>query len=250
MTTSINEVPNNQVLIGNIVSRKFSKYISDDLNIEESFYDIADSIVNYMNSLSLDKRGIAITGDYHQRVWDVISTRSEGAKQTVFSNMQLFNQMVISMIKPQSSLILVPDQYLITVAALDSVGSELTFLNDQSLFNFENFVITNDAYPFSGNYSVIDYQDLIEESFSEKYDFIFTGSIALYGEIGLLDVLVNSLNSGGCLIVGDSGSMAEIYQTIDYIMMGDKYHDALQELDGTYKYHIPFGIGFDIIIKK
>lgn len=250
MTINIKEVPNNQVLIGNLTARKLSKFISDDLNIEETFFDIADSIVNYINSLPLDKRAVAITGDYHQRVWEVIATKSEGAKETVFNNMQLFNQIIISAIRPSSSLILVPDQYLITVAALDHMGSTLTFPNDQGLFNFENFVITNQSYPFSGNYSVLDYQDMINPDFSEKYDFIFTGSIALYAEIELLNILVNSLNPGGCMVVGDSALMAEIYQDLNYMAFGDMYHDALKELENVYAYHIPFGIGFDIIVKK
>lgn len=249
MSIKINEVPNNQVLISNIASRKFSKYISDDVLLEEVFYDIATNINSYMNSLNLDKRALSISADYHQIVWQIISTTDPVMKQTVFNNMQLVNQMIISILKPQHSLILVPDQYLITVAALDAMGSSLTFVNDQSLFNFENFVLSNTEYPFSRDYFSIDYQDLIDESFNEKYDFIFTGSIALYADTDLLNIMVNSLNQGGCMIVADSSLMAEMYKSIAYVNYGDPYHDLLCELENVYRYHIPFGIGFDVIVK-
>lgn len=241
---------NNAVLIGNVFSRNNSRDISDELSLEETYYEIASDIRNHINSSSVDKRVIAISANYHPKVWEAISATAPGTKQTVYNNMQLFNQIVISLVKPSSSLVLIPDQYMLTVAALNHIGSSLTFVNDQSLYNFENFVLENSQYPFNSTYNVVDYQDLIDENFSEKFDFIFAGAISFNSDIDLLYSLVDSLNSGGCLLIGNTSNMSEVYYSQISINVGTYLHRAINSIENVYTYHIPFGIGFDIIVKK
>lgn len=246
----MHSIQNNTVLIGNVFSRNNSKYISDSLVSEETYLEIASQISERVRHSSVDRRIIAISTNYHPKVWDAISTNAPGTKQTVHNNMQLFNQMIISLIKPSSSLILIPDQYMLTVSALDYLGSSLTFVNDQSLYNFENYVVNNPGYSFDSEYTVVDYKDLISEDFSHKYDFIFAGAISFESDIDLLKILVNSLNPGGCLLVGNSANMSDVYYVQLPVNIGTHLHRAILELENVYNFHIPFGIGFDAIVKK
>ena len=246
----MHSIHNNAVLTGNVFSRNNSKYISDLLVSEDIYFEIASEIREHIKSLPIDRRIVAISSNYHPKVWDAISADAPGIKQTVHNNMQLFNQMIISLLRPSSSLVLIPDQYMLTVSALDHVGSSLTFINDQSLYNFENFIINNSNYTFNSEYTVIDYQDLINEQFSEKYDFIFAGAISFECDIHLLKVLVDSLNPGGCLLIGNTANMSDVYYVQLPINVSTYLHRAINDLEDVYNFHIPFGIGFDAIIKK
>lgn len=244
------EIIDDEFLVSNYRAVEYSKYILESSSELENYLDIADQIKSYMTTLTIDRRAIAISTDYHCHLWDFFSSRVTGFKESVYVGLNHFSQLISNVLRPSTALVSFPDHNSTLVKSLNSIGCSLYFLNSQSLFNFENFVVNHESFDQDISYGTISYQDLLaEQNVLSDLDLIVSGSIDFTSEPTLLEKYISMLRSGGVLYIGETSDFGNVSKDVRQNRMS-QLHDAIKLNNNIYNYYIPFGIGFDIIIKK
>lgn len=244
------EIIDDEFLISNYRAVQYSSYINDKENSQQIRLEISKKINDFIHSLPLDRRAIAISTDYHCHLWDFLSSTTTGFQESVFVGLNHFSQLVTSILRPTKALVSFPDHNLNLVEALHSLNCQIFLLNSPSLFNFENFALTHEGYTQDISYTVLDYQDLLTDAETvTDLDLIVSGSIDFTSEPYLLDKYIEMLSSGGVLYIGETSNFGKVSADLGLNRMSD-LHDAISRNENIYHFYIPFGIGFDIIVKK
>jgi len=243
----MDKILGNKFLIANALTYEFSKNSSQALDY--NFFTVHDDIVRSINadwtSRNLDRRSVAVGSDYYLHVWDLLAGKVAGWKEMVYICLGLYSQMLTDLIQPTTALIAVPDRSFDLVLDLNRKGVALTFLNNDCLQAFESHVLTHPDYNFTGDYTVIEVEEL--EAMSEpQFDFVCMPSPDLTINADLIDKTIDVTNSGGAIIIAAANEMMRLYSPDYYIEPLFDLYEALDDRTDITSYHIPHAIGFQI----
>ena len=247
----MDKILGNKFLIANALTYEFSKNSSQALDYD--FFAVYDDIVRAVNtdwtSRSLDRRSIAVGTDYYLHVWDLLSGKVSGWKEMVYISTGIYSQMVVDLVKPTTALVASPDRNFDFVADLNRKGVALTFLNNDCLQAFEAHVLTHPEYPFTGDYTVIEVEEL-EAMTEPQFDLVHMHSPDLTINPDLVDKIVDVTNSGGAIYIPVANEMMRLYSPDYYIEPLYDMYEALDDRTDITSYHIPHAIGFQILVKQ
>jgi hypothetical protein len=246
----MSEAFKNKTVLMDIITKEVSKNSSSGLNYdyEEVIADASSAIANYKSSISVDKRVVAVGADLYIHLWEPWSALLDGWKERMFISAGLYAQMVLDIGKPTSTLFTTPDRHFDTVALCAERGMEIYFLNNDSLFNFENFIRDLPSYPFNFNYNVIEFSDFIEDT-SLSFDFIQMFSSDFVLDNDLIDAFVDRISSGGFGYISATNEETRLYSEDYFIEPISHILDALNAKDEVSTYHIPNAHGCQVIVK-
>lgn len=240
----------NRFLLISTVTKELTMNASSSLDYDywEVMSDASKAISNYYDSINLDRRVMAVGSEVRIHVWDIMSGNLDGWKEHIFVSSGVYAQMIFDMTPPTKALIFEPDRQYDMVAYLASIGCELTFVNNECLFLFENFVRDLPSYPFSFSYNTIDRNDIPDASM--EFNFVNVPINELVIDELMMDDIISSMSTGGVLYVPHANQSGRMYSEDYYIEPVTRvYEDILLRNDIT-SYHIPSAIGFQISIKK
>lgn len=246
----MNQVLGNRYLISNVLARNLSVDLIDKLGIDyETIYtDFANAAKAFNDTLTYDRRAIATGADPTLYVEDVFATTSSEWFDSLYVYLEHYLQMFYQIKKPKKILVHSPSTSFGLVAVAANDGCELSFVNNKYLYNFENFILKNDDYPFNTSYNVYDIQD-IENLEEETFDMITFTSVDILINDVLQEKLVKALNKGGIMI---------IFSINDYTLFYDQeYHInpvmnlfSITDNPDINLYHMTNNYGYNIIIKN
>jgi hypothetical protein len=219
---------------------KLIKYI--DIESVKDSISKSKKINNYLKTLSLDKRKIAVGMDFLIWYFDVFSEDSHfwnvNPAYYYAANTHEFGFLTA---KPETSLMTLP-AFNTGLANLMNKRSKLTMLNNYQLDLFEQFIKTDEWH-----YDTITMQE-IETNQGPTYDFI---CMSLHDVIHNPSVAVkffDRLNKNGTLMMLYTG-MDSLYQ--DESIFTDIYevHQVLKDIDNSAVYHNPTGAAVTYAVK-
>jgi hypothetical protein len=219
---------------------KLIKYI--DIESVKDSISKSKKINNYLKTLSLDKRKIAVGMDFLIWYFDVFSEDSHfwnvNPAYYYAANTHEFGFLTA---KPETSLMTLP-AFNTGLANLMNKRSKLTMLNNYQLDLFEQFIKTDEWH-----YDTITMQE-IETNQGPTYDFI---CMSLHDVIHNPSVAVkffDRLNKNGTLMMLYTG-MDSLYQ--DESIFTDIYevHQVLKDIDNSADYHTPTGAAVTYAVK-
>ena len=247
----MDKILGNKFLLASLISSELTRDLSDNLeyNYDSAYDDINTSIKEYYNSMTLDRRAIAIGTDGHMLSHELFNNPQIGWKQSLYLCTDYFSLMMANVKKPKNALINGPDKNFTLVAALATMGCKLTFLNNKYLNNFELFVLNNPEYPFDIEYEVIEQEDIHGYS-GLKFDFMTLGAGVLLFDDELINSHIDALEVGGVIHLINTNDNSEIYGENYAHCPSYRLFEVIDDYPNITTYHVPFGIGHNFIIKN
>ena len=247
----MDKILGNRFLIANALTYEFSKNSSQALDYD--FFSFHDDIVHAVSadwvSKNLDRRSIAAGTDPYLHMWDILGGKVSGWKEMIYISTGMYAQMVGDLIKPTSALIATPDRTFDFVSDLNRKGCALTFLNNDCLQAFEAHVLTHPEYRFTGDYTVIEVEEL-EAMTEPQFDLVYMPSPDLTLNPILVDKVVDITNSGGAIFISFANENMRMYSPDYYLEPLYDMYEALDARTDITSYHIPHAIGFQILVKQ
>jgi hypothetical protein len=247
----MDEILGNRFLLASLVTVELTKDISKTLpyNYDTAFNDIHNSIREYYNSMTLDKRAVAVGTDGYLMTHELFDNPAIGWKQVLYMGCDYFALLLANISKPQRALIHGPDVHFNLVATLHSMGCELTFVNNKYLNNFEKFALNNSEYPFEMQYDVMEYFDIYELN-QPTFDMVVFPGISLIRDMDLFNPLIDSLTPGGILQIPYTNDNSQLYGEDYAIQPSYQLLEIIDYRSDITSYHIPYGNGHNTIIKN
>jgi hypothetical protein len=219
---------------------KLIKYV--DIESVEDSISKSKKINNYLKTLSLDKRKIAVGMDFLIWYFDVFSEDSHfwnvNPAYYYAANTHEFGFLTAN---PETSLMTLP-AFNTGLANLMNKRSKLTMLNNYQLDLFEQFIKTDEW-----DYETITMQE-IEAGQGPTYDFICMSLHDVIHDPNIAVNFFNRLNKNGTLMMLYTG-MDSLYQ--DESIFTDIYqvHQVLKNIDNSAVYHNPTGAAVTYAVK-
>jgi hypothetical protein len=246
----MDQVLGNRYLISNVLARNLSVDLIDRLEIDyETIYsDFANAAKAFNDTLTYDKRAIATGADPTLYVEDVFATTSSEWFDNLYVYLEHYSQMFYQIKKPKKILVHAPSASFGLVAAAANDGCELSFVNNKYLYNFENFILKNNDYPFNSSYNVYDLQD-IENLEEETFDMITFSSVDILINDILQEKLIKALNKGGIMIIFSINDGTLFYDQ-EYHINPIMNLFSITDNQDINLYHMTNNYGYNIIIKN
>lgn len=226
-------------------------------NIEEivKFYQVENAqdmvdrtaaIKQYLDTLSIDKRRIAI-GMFDILIWyfDMFSSETTMWNQN-FSSTYGGSQYELSFLtkNPTTSLMSFP-AWNTGLAKLMDEKSDLTIINGYQLDLFETFCKKESE---TWAYNTVSRQE-VEAGIAGSYDYIAINSYDVIHDPSLVVSFFNMLNAGGVLVIGHANNSGHLYEDGAEYIPQYELHQNLKELNNSLVYHDYSVMGTTIAIK-
>lgn len=219
---------------------KLIKYI-DIESVEDSIAK-SKKINNYLKTLSLDKRKIAVGMDFLIWYFDVFSEDSHfwnvNPAYYYAANTHEFGFLTAN---PETSLMTLP-AFNTGLANLMNKRSKLTMLNNYQLDLFEQFIKTDEWH-----YDTVTMQE-IEANQGPTYDFICMSLHDVIHDPSIAVKFFNRLNKNGTLMMLYTG-MDSLYQDESIFTEIYQVHQVLKDIDNSAVYHNPTGAAVTYAVK-
>ena len=219
---------------------KLIKYI-DIESVEDSIAK-SKKINNYLKTLSLDKRKIAVGMDFLIWYFDVFSEDSHfwnvNPAYYYAANTHEFGFLTA---KPETSLMTLP-AFNTGLANLMNKRSKLTMLNNYQLDLFEQFIKTDEWH-----YDTVTMQE-IEANQGPTYDFICMSLHDVIHDPSIAVKFFDRLNKNGTLMMLYTG-MDSLYQDESIFTEIYQVHQVLKDIDNSAVYHNPTGAAVTYAVK-
>ena len=219
---------------------KLIKYI-DIESVEDSIAK-SKKINNYLKTLSLDKRKIAVGMDFLIWYFDVFSEDSHfwnvNPAYYYAANTHEFGFLTAN---PETSLMTLP-AFNTGLANLMNKRSKLTMLNNYQLDLFEQFIKTDEWH-----YDTVTMQE-IEANQGPTYDFICMSLHDVIHDPSIAVKFFNRLNKNGTLMMLYTG-MDFLYQDESIFTEIYQVHQVLKDIDNSAVYHNPTGAAVTYAVK-
>ena len=111
-----------------------------------------------------------------------------------------------------------------------------------------HLVLNTPEYPFNINYSVYEYSDIHNQN-SPIFDFVTVPGSCLTLDDDLLHSLVDCLLPGGIIHIHNTNSNSRIYGEEYEMQPTYPIFSIIDDFPQLTSYHIPYGIGHNILIK-
>ena len=219
---------------------KLIKYI-DIESVEDSIAK-SKKINNYLKTLSLDKRKIAVGMDFLIWYFDVFSEDSHfwnvNPAYYYAANTHEFGFLTAN---PETSLMTLP-AFNTGLANLMNKRSKLTMLNNYQLDLFEQFIKTDEWH-----YDTVTMQE-IEANQGPTYDFICMSLHDVIHDPSIAVKFFDRLNKNGTLMMLYTG-MDSLYQDESIFTEIYQVHQVLKDIDNSAVYHNPTGAAVTYAVK-
>jgi len=219
---------------------KLIKYI-DIESVEDSIIK-SKKISEYLESLSIDKRKIAVGMDFMIWYFDVFSkdTHFWNTNPAYFyaANTHEFGFLTA---KPKTTLMTLPS-FNTGLLNLMAKRSELTLLNNYQLHLFENFIHKKDF-----DYKTLLMQE-IENGTEKKYDFICMSIHDVIHDPALVVKFFDCLTEGGTLMMLYTGT-DQLYKKESIFTDFFEVHQNLINIKNSSVYHNPTGAAVTYAVK-
>lgn len=247
----MDKILGNKFLIANALTYEFSKNSSQALDYD--YFTVHDDICRSVQldwqSRHLDRRAVAVGADYYLHIWDLLAGKVAGWREMVYIVQGLYSQMLADLIQPTTALIAIPDRSFDLVLDLNRKGVALTFLNNDCLRTFEEHILTHPDYHFTGDYTVIEVEEL-EAMTEPQFDLVCVPSPDLIINADLIGSTIDATNSGGVIMIGACNEGMRLYSPDYYIEPVYDMYEALETRTDITSYHIPHATGFHIVVKQ
>lgn len=212
--------------------------------------DVSRSVSEFISSANLDRRVIATGAEPRINLWDILSADVNGWKDHMQLAMGTYAEMLIDIMNPSDVLIAEADAYFNVSALLASKGANLTFVNNEALYYFENFVRDAASYTPSYSYNTVDASDIVGVDFAATYDMIIVPTYFVINDDELLNRYIDRLNPGGVLYIAYANESGRLYTEDFYVEPIVNMFETILDRNDLSTYHMPNGIGYQISIKK
>lgn len=246
----MSEAFKNKTVLTDIITKELSKNssLSLDYDYEEVISDASQAIANYKSSINVDKRVVAVGADLYIHLWEPWSALLDGWKERMFISAGLYAQMLLDIARPNTAVFTTPDRHFDTVALCAERGMEIYFLNNDSLFNFENFIRDLPSYPFNFNYNVIEFSDFIEDT-SLSFDFIQAFSSDFVLDYDFIDAFVDRMSANGFGYISAANEETRLYSEDYFIEPIANILELINARPEISSYHLPNAHGFHVVSK-
>jgi hypothetical protein len=244
-------VLSNKYLIANVLTRNLTRDITDRLPFDygEIYNDLWTSAKNYKESITLDKRAIAVGTVGDAFLEEMYATDSFGWSDACYVYTEHYPQMLYQLKKPSSVLIHGPDTSFGLVAAAAADQCRLAFLNNKYLDNFEKFVLNQSDYIFDVDYDVYDLQEF-NSGVDETFDMIFATSVDFAANEDLLQQMLGALAPGGAMVIYSTNGNLSFYDKRYYMDPIMKIFNIIESNEDINTYHLTNNQGYNVIIKN
>jgi hypothetical protein len=246
------------------VAREFSRLglgpTDDHLN-HETIQDFNQAILDYYNTLNLDKRSVATGEDPAIFLRDFIAPSTEQWNDFTFGTalMLTFIEEILVESNPISGNTDNPMQVLTyqlvpheqRVRQLASADRHFTYVNDWMLSEFEEFYLNSPSFtpeqPIS--YSAVDIEDILAGDVDEYFDLIkLWGLQVVRSDTRLLDKYMDATKVGGVFCVYDVSGSGALYtdslKVHKNIVTDINRH--IKSREDFLVYHLPVQDGFTV----
>ena len=232
-----------------LVTQQSSKTLfGTSIDFAQIIGERGDSTSNWLTSINLDKRNVAVGGLNTYWVYELIK-KMEPEWAAIIESEYIAQEQVLMSKRPSSILFFDADNLLWNIYRNRYPETELCFVNNHTLFIMES--VTNSLeHPGvriddNSEYDVIDASDLGVD----KFDMAVCWAWSIVGSEDALSGLINSLNPGGVLLIGMSNHNTKLYREDFHIHPYSQMHEILKNSDG-HTYHLANGYGQTVFVKN
>jgi hypothetical protein len=180
-------------------------------------------------------------------IWNASGGRPGWSDMTyMFTNG--YATMAADMKKPQRAFITTPDVQFEMVAMLHNAGCNLSFLNNDWLYQFEDFVLTQPEYP-DVHYTTYDFDELMDLQ-EPCFDFIALSATHAVTCNDLLHKSLDLLEPNGLLCLSTVNEIMRLYSEEYHIQPIYDIYEILESRDDITYYHMPHGPGYQYVVKN
>ena len=233
----------------NLVSKNLSQ-VDQDLEAYTGFFqDYATSVYNDQTANNVDRRVMAIGGDQEMHWASMVQNPTPGWESNI-SLLLALNRMFFDYRDFTNILTNATLPYKYTMEALNDRSKNYTFVNDNWLYEVEQFGLTHsECTSYSDTqYSAMDVQDVLAGTNAGTFDLVSLRVEWLVGiTTKLVDAYVNMLAVGGMMVLSNTGAYSALYRSRAklHIHSMTKINRALKK-DNLRVYHIPVDQGYTV----
>jgi hypothetical protein len=240
---------NTETLFTALIATKLSSVGIEHVNASsrKEFNDYITGCRQTAVDANLDARYIARGFELSTNFFNMLENISEDL-QSVWFQTALIEELLISIKQPQSVLIVNGATYrfrtLELLGSMDNVS--INFVNNHYFFWFEEHLKnTKDKYSFG--YSAYLEDELITDR-TPKFDMVLASAHNFHQNDSFLEALVDSLNSGGILVIEATNHSGEIYSPTYKFHEYYPMHEILMNASGK-SFHLANFYGFTVFVK-
>jgi hypothetical protein len=237
------EISRNSITAGvavDISTNTTTKY--SGLNLVDVEGDICTNVLAHRSTLNLDMRVIARPPfDPEMLLYDVLANKN--VEFVNVGELTARSYFIETLAADRSNILMVGhlaymhEIQFLALAQSKNIDTKWNFINDETLYIYENFVRDEYEVTRSQPYSALSYDDIgIGMSESEKFSLISTNASSVYKDMRQLQKLIDSLRDGGYLVLRNSNDSRRLYNSATASHSHRKMHKYLLSQDG-YVYH-------------
>ena len=218
---------------------------NDEINQLE--YDNFAKVKEYLDTLPLDKRKIAVGGDIFMWYFDTFSREDSVHKSTDGYRYGDNPQEITFMIKNPAKTLLSHSVWSMSFMKTVASRSELTLINNYQLNLLERCILT-EAEIAELDYDVISRQDA-EASAAGPFDFISFGSYDIIHDPSLVLSYFNMLADNGVMLITWANDNGNLYETDAEYSPYFEINEHLKSLENVCVSHDYTLLGTTTVVK-
>lgn len=223
------------------------KPYKDNASVNQREIDAYLKAKTYLDTLSLDKRKIAVGGDIFIWYFDTFSRQDSIHRTTDGFRYGDNPQEIVFLIKNPAKTLLTTPVMSLPFAETVASRSDLTLLNNYQLGILEKAVLTEEEIA-EWNYDVLSKQDA-EASEGGPFDFIQLNSYEIIHDPSLVISYFNMLNDNGILLITWANDNGNLYETDSKYSPYYEINEHLKSLSNVSIAHDYTSLGTTILVK-
>ena len=209
--------------------------------------DAYSKVREYLDTLPIDKRKIAVGGDIFIWYFDSLGREDSVHRSTDGFRYGDNPQESVFMIKRPAKSLLTSPAFSIAFAETVASMSNLTLLNNSQLHLLEKAILTEEEIE-EWNYEVITKQEA-EASDGGPFDFISLNSYEIIHDPSLVLSYFNMLNDNGVMLVTWANDNGNLYETDAQYSPYFEINQHLKGLENVCISHDYTSLGTTIVVK-
>lgn len=215
--------------------------------VNQEEIDVYSKIKEYLDSLSLDKRKIAVGGDIFIWIFDAFSKQTSTYKTTDGLRYGDFKQESLFLTKNPTNSLYSSPSWNVNFARIMATRSNVTFVNNFHLDMLENIALEQEELD-SWNYDVISRQDA-EAGNGGPFDFIAINTYDIIHDPSLVLSYFNMLADNGLLLISWANDNGNLYKVDSEYSPYFEINQHLKALENAVVYHDYTTLGSTYAIK-
>jgi hypothetical protein len=240
-----------------MVTKALSKTPMDSLtgsymDVATEVFEMSEKAQSWRKTVGLNM-SIAARGS-REGSWyvDLIVNPQSGWRELLI-NMHSAMELLVCAKKPSKVLFFNPDIWSSPfLQKNDNQDISVNFVNNQSLYNYEQF-LRDDAMQVGGkSYRDIDYGvctiDEIGKNLCVNFDFIQMMGFEAMEDLSIAESCISALSPGGMLVILFSNNSGKLYRDDYWFHPMNEIHELLKKSEG-YTFHSSEAYGYTVFVK-